>query len=177
MYCGCNEKAIRSQRAIACALLGQMEHEPYASISISALCRAAGVSRPTFYSLFGSKDDVVSFLLRESYSFSPARNKDSLTELEAMCLGYSRYITDQRHFLTLLVENAIGHLLYQSIYEALLGCDCFLSGQDASSRRYAANFAAGGLTGIVQDYVTREACPAEELELLLERMFSGAMFL
>ena len=59
VYCGCNEKALSSQRAIACALLALMEAEPYAEISISALCRAAGVSRPTFYSLFGSKDDVV----------------------------------------------------------------------------------------------------------------------
>ncbi len=177
MYCGCNEKAIRSQQAIACALLEQMEREPYASISISALCRAAGVSRPTFYSLFGSKDDVVSFLLRESYSYSPAWSCDNLSQLEAMCLGYSRYITDQRRFLTLLVDNAIGYLLYRSIFEALLGCDCFLAGQDPSSRRYAANFAAGGLTGIVQDYVTREACSAEELGRLLETMFSGALFL
>ena len=54
---------------------------------------------------------------------------------------------------------------------------CFLAGQDPSSRRYAANFAAGGLTGIVQDYVTREACSAEELGRLLETMFSGALFL
>ncbi len=177
MYCGCNEKAIRSQRAIARALLRQMEREPYDTISISALCREAGVSRPTFYSLFGSKDDVVSFLLRESYSYAPAKSCDSLSELETMCLGYSRYITDQRHFLSLLVENAIGYLLYRSIFEALLGCDCFLSGRDPSSRRYAANFAAGGLTGIVQDYVTREACSAEELGRVLEQMFSGAMFL
>ena len=177
MYCGCNEKAIRSQQAIACALLRQMECEPYDAISISALCRAAGVSRPTFYSLFGSKDDVVSFLLRESYSYSPEWGCENRSELEAMCLGYSRYITDQRRFLTLLVDNAIGHLLYRSIFEALLGCDCFLAGQDPSSRRYAANFAAGGLTGIVQDYVTREACSAEELGRLLETMFSGALFL
>ena len=87
MYCGCNEKAIRSQQAIACALLEQMEHEPYASISISALCRAAGVSRPTFYSLFGSKDDVVSFLLRESYSYAPEKSCDSLSEMETMFSG------------------------------------------------------------------------------------------
>ena len=176
MYCGCNEKAIRSQQAIACALQELMEQEPYDQISISALCRAAGVSRPTFYSLFGSKDDVVSFLLQESYSYSPAWSCDGMSELEAMCLGYSRYITDQRHFLSLLVENAIGYLLYQSIFEALLGCDCFLPDQDASSRRYAANFTAGGLTGIVQDYVTRDACPPDELGLLLKRMFSGAVF-
>ena len=46
MYCGCNEKALTSQRAIACALLRLMEAGPYADISISQLCREAGVSRP-----------------------------------------------------------------------------------------------------------------------------------
>ena len=177
MYCGCNEKAIRSQRAIARALMEQMEREPYSRISISSLCRAADVSRPTFYSLFGSKDDVVSFLLHESHCYQPEKTRGSLTELQLMCRGYSRYIAGQRRFLSLLVENNVGHLLYQSIYEALYGCDCFLAGKDPSGRRYAANFVAGGLTGIVRDYVTREDCPAEELDLLLEEMFSGSIFL
>ena len=115
MYCGCNEKALSSQRAIACALLGLMEAEPYAAISISGICRAAGVSRPTFYSLFGSKDDVVAYILRESYCYEPAWEESACTELESLCRGYSRYITAQRHFLSLLVANGIGHLLYESI--------------------------------------------------------------
>lgn len=177
MYCGCNEKALTSQRAIACALLELMEAGPYAAVSISALCRRAGVSRPTFYSLFGSKDDVVAYILRESYRYVPERQEQPCrSELEDICLGYGRYIAGQRHFLALLVDNGIGHLLYESICASLLDCDCFLSGREASVRRYAANFTAGALTGVVRDYVTRGDCSAGELGLLLESLFSGAVF-
>lgn len=174
VYCGCNEKALSSQRAIARALLALMEAEPYAEISISALCRAAGVSRPTFYSLFGSKDDVVTYILRESHCYSPAPEAGSC--LQSFCLSYSEYITHQRHFLALLVNNGVGHLLYQSIFDSLMECGCFLRDVDTASRRSAANFTAGALTGVAQDYVAREACTADELCRLLESLFGGNLF-
>ena len=174
VYCGCNGKALSSQRAIACALRALMEVRPYADISVSALCRAAGVSRPTFYSLFGSKDDVVSDLLRENCRYVPEPGADSC--LEIFCRGYSRYITEQRRFLALLADNGIVHLLYRSIFDELMECGCFLAQADASSRRFAANFTAGAIAGAAQDAVQREACTAEELCVLLERLFSGEMF-
>ena len=174
MYCGCNEKALSSQRAIACALLELLEAEPYAEISISALCRAANVSRPTFYSLFGSKDDVVSYILRESHCYEPERDAGSC--LKSFCMGYSLYITHQRRFLTMLVNNGVGHLLYQSIFDSLMDCACFLSDADAVSRRSAAHFTAGALTGVAQDYVAREACTSDELCRLLEGLFGGGLF-
>lgn len=174
VYCGCNEKALSSQRAIACALLALMEAEPYAEISISALCRAAGVSRPTFYSLFGSKDDVVAYILRENHCYSPEPEASSC--LKNFCMSYSEYIAHQRHFLTLLVNNGVGHLLYQSIFDSLMDCGCFLRDADTASRRSAANFTAGALTGVAQDYVAREACTADELCRLLESLFGGSFF-
>ena len=67
--------------AIVDLMLEQMEREPYDAISISALCREAGVSRPTFYSLFGSKDDVVSFLLREDTPWAPAGHETAWGQL------------------------------------------------------------------------------------------------
>ena len=174
VYCGCNEKALSSQRAIACALLALMEAEPYAEISISALCRAAGVSRPTFYSLFGSKDDVVAYILRENHCYSPEPEANSC--LKSFCMSYSEYIAHQRHFLTLIVNNGVGHLLYRSIFDSLMDCGCFLRDVDAASRRSAANFTAGALTGVAQDYVAREACTADELCRLLESLFGGSLF-
>ena len=174
MYCGCNEKALSSRHAIVCALLELMEQLPYGDISISALCRAAGVSRPTFYSIFGSKDDVVAYILRESHCYSPEPEAGSC--LRTFCMDYSRYIGSQRHFLALLVNNNVGHLLYQSIFEALMDCGCFLAEADTVSRRCAAHFTAGALTGVTQDYVKREACTDEELCRLLESLFGGEIF-
>ena len=149
VYCGCNEKALSSQRAIACALLALMEAEPYA-------------------------DDVVAYILRENHCYSPEPEASSC--LKSFCMSYSEYIAHQRHFLTLLVNNGVGHLLYQSIFDSLMDCGCFLRDVDTASRRSAANFTAGALTGVAQDYVAREACTADELCRLLESLFGGSLF-
>ncbi len=174
MYCGCNEKALGSQRAIACAMLKLLEEESYEAISICALCRLAGVSRPTFYSLFGSKDDVVLYLLHESFRIEP--EPSALTQLEGMCRGFSRCFSEQRRFLGLLAENGIGHLLYQSIFHSLTDCACFLPDAEEMPRRYAAHFTAGALTGVVYNYVN-QPCTEEELGSILEELFDGSMFL
>ena len=61
MYEGCNKTAVSSQLAIADALLSLMREKPYAKISVSELCKRAQVSRQTFYTLFESKDNVISY--------------------------------------------------------------------------------------------------------------------
>lgn len=176
MYCGCNEKALDSQTRIACSLLALMERKPYAAISVTELCREAGVSRPTFYSRFDSMDDVVIFLLQSRYSYAPEEDPSDCAGLEAICRGYSRYIVSQRHFLSMLVNNNIGYILHQSIFRALMDCGCFLSGAEPSARRYAADFTAGGLTGIIRSYVTQEDCSADVMDELIRTLFSGAFF-
>jgi AcrR family transcriptional regulator len=54
MYEGCNKTALTSQSAIAEALLNLMKEKPYSKISVSEICKRAGVSRQTFYTLFES---------------------------------------------------------------------------------------------------------------------------
>ena len=176
MYCGCNEKALESQSRIARALLSLLADKPYAEISVSELCREAGVSRPTFYSLFGSMDDVVLFLLESRYCYTPEEFPPGGTELETLCRGYSRYITAQRDFLTLLERSGLAHLLYRSISRALMDCGCFLSEAEPSVRQYAANFAAGGMTGIIRSYVAQEECSSAEMDALLLSLFRGTVF-
>ena len=59
MYCGTNPTALLNQRQLAKALFRLMEQKPFSAISVSELCRAASISRQTFYSLFDSKESVV----------------------------------------------------------------------------------------------------------------------
>ena len=44
MYEGCNKTAIASQAAIAEALIELMKDKPYSRISVSEICKRAGVS-------------------------------------------------------------------------------------------------------------------------------------
>lgn len=77
MYEGCNKTALTSQSAIAGALLSLMEEKPYSRISVSEICKCAGVSRQTFYTLFSSKENIVLYVLHKRHTFHPGRTSDS----------------------------------------------------------------------------------------------------
>ena len=135
MYCGSNKTALSSQRQIARALLSLMQEEPYDRITISALCKEAGISRQTFYSLFTSRENVVVFTLQARYRFTPDEEMLTTTRKDAcglrmLCRSYSEYIEANRNFLQLLSRNKIDYLLYDSIFEALSDCGCFLEHTD-----------------------------------------------
>ena len=114
MYEGCNKTAIASQAAIAEALIELMKDKPYSRISVSEICKRAGVSRQTFYSLFASKDNVISFILERKYCFRPQDHeccRSSMT-LEDICRAYSQYITERRDMIVLLVRNSSSAMIF-----------------------------------------------------------------
>ena len=155
MYCGKNKTALASQAQIAQGLLSLLSRKPYQEISICELCREAGVSRQTFYSLFSSKDNVITFILKEYCCPRPLPDP-SLTCLEQLCGLYSGYIIEQRSFIRSLVDNHIIYLLTDSFTDMLTDCSCFLSAMDPSTRSYAASFLAGGFTSIARNYVLED---------------------
>ena len=176
MYCGCNEIAQSSQARIARALVSLMERKSFSSVTVSELCRDAGVSRPTFYSLFGSMEDVVRFILQADYTYAPEADRASGCGLESFCRGYSGYIADHREFLALLMRNGLFHVLYGSIEESLSACGCFLADAEPAFRRFAAHFTAGGLAGFIQSCTQGEPCSAEEMSRILAQLLSGSHF-
>lgn len=65
-----NPKALQSQTWILQALLDLMQENSYNKISVSEICRKAGLDRRTFYRNFNSKQDVLEHyveLLKREY--------------------------------------------------------------------------------------------------------------
>ncbi len=186
MYCGNNKTALTSQRQIAQALLDLMADKPFEEISICELCKSAGISRQTFYSLFSSRENVIAFILQEKTCYSPADEPESPSAkpekhspcgLRAICRGYSEYIHYNRDFLRLLVTHHIDYLLYDSVYESLADCTCFLPETEACTRRYAAGFLAGGVSSVARIYAMEGCtCSVEDLEEMLHTFFTGKLF-
>lgn len=181
MYCGNNKTALSSQRQIAEAMMRLIREKPYRQISISELCKAAGISRQTFYSLFTSRENVVTFTLQAQYVYAPRLSEESEAEacgLRQLCRGYGEYFLRNRALLQTLVENQIDYLLYDSLCEALEGCGCFLSAVEPCVRRYAVSFYAGGLACVARRYV-QEGCAstADDLAELLYTLFKGKLFI
>ena len=182
MYCGTNKTALQSQKQIAGAMMALLGEKPFSQITISELCKAAGISRQTFYSLFTSRENVMVFTLQARYCDGPeisapehAAGRGSA--LQWLCRGYSEYMLRNRDLIKLLVDNRIDYLLYDSFYEALDSCECFLSNADPCTRSYAASFYAGGFACVARRYA-EEGCAssADQLESLLATLLSGRLF-
>ena len=180
MYCGTNKTALASQRHIADALMRLIQEKPFARITVSELCKEAGISRQTFYTLFTSRENVVAFTLHAQYCYTPsmpvARDVKSSRSLRALCRGYSEYIYENQRLIKTLVDNHIDYLLYDSFFDALDSCDCFLQNVDPCTRRYAAGFYAGGISSVARRYA-QEGCSisSDRLEELLVTLFSGGL--
>jgi AcrR family transcriptional regulator len=177
MYCGTNPTALLNQRQLAEALFQLMDTKPFSAISVSELCRAASVSRQTFYSLFDSKESVVTYTLSEHYCYAPGtEGENTCASLRQMCAEYGDYLRSHADFLRTLVDNDIIYLLYDSLYDTLLGCGCFLSDMSSEIRAYAADFMAGGFTSIARTYIRTGAhTDPTLLESLIYGLFNGSL--
>ena len=181
MYCGNNKTALASQRHISEAMMRLIQEKPFSQISVSELCREAGISRQTFYTLFTSRENVVVFTLQAHYCDAPQMadygERDHADSLKALCRIYSEYMQNNQRLIKLLVDNHIDYLLYDSFFDALENCDCFMGSVDPCTRRYAASFYAGGVSSVARRYA-QEGCStsADRLEELLMTLFSGRLF-
>ena len=182
MYCGSNKTALQSQRLIAEAMMELIREKAYSQITISELCKTAGISRQTFYTLFTSRENVMVFALQTNGCDAPeiadeARRTEGESALRRLCRGYSEYLLRNRSLIKLLVDNRIDYLLYDSFYEVMNGCDCFLPEADPCLRQYAASFYAGGIACVARRYA-QEGCTttADALEELLVTLLSGRLF-
>ena len=182
MYCGSNKTALQSQRQIARAMMALIREKPYAQITISELCKTAGTSRQTFYSLFTSRENVMVFTLQTGACDSPEiappeHDGDRGDALRWLCRGYSEYMLHNRELIKLLVDNHIDYLLYDSFFEAMDSCECFLPGAEACQRKYASSFYAGSIACVARRYA-QEGCTttADGLQDMLMTFLSGALF-
>ena len=180
MYKGSNKTALLSQKLIGDALLRLLENESFAEISVSDLCREAEVSRQTFYSLFGTKENVIVYTLQNSFCFTPENNSSICrsASFHLFCQNYSSYIVRNRHLLELLVKNEMMHFLYDVQYRAFMDCSHFFGDITGDDRIYLVDFISSGMNSIAKNYVLT-GCTADEafLEKLMFKLFGGLYFM
>ena len=116
MYCGSNKTALTSQKQISSAMLSLLQTKSYADISVCEICKEAQISRQTFYSLFRSKENVISYELEQNYCFT--LHSDCMEEdftLDRLSDAYASYIEGQKDFIASgLSSIAKNYVLYES---------------------------------------------------------------
>ena len=179
MYCGKNKTACATRRQTAQAFLILLQEEPYARISITQLCQAAGISRQTFYNLFQSKENVLVYTLEEDCCYThPESQTDDEEMLTDLADGFSHYIISHADVIRTLVENDMTHIIRSMLYEGFMENECMADRFGRAYWDYAANFTAGGLTGIAESYV-RDGCSMaqEKLARIIFALLSGDNFI
>ena len=179
MYTGDNKTAVLSQQLISDALLSILEEKAFEDISISELCKKAQVSRQTFYSLFGKKENVIAFVLKSQFCYMPEKNQKPCRSaiFRDFCRDYSGYIISKKHILELLVKNDMMHCLYDVQYESFMDCEHFIRGVTGDERMYLVDFIAGGMNSIAKNYVIMGCSDSQErLEQIMYRLFGGMYF-
>lgn len=179
MYSGDNKTAIVSQQLISDAMLSMLGDKPFSDITISDLCKEAQVSRQTFYSLFGKKENVIAYVLKCRCCYQPEDNNKSCRSaaFRDFCRGYSQYIISRKHILELLVRNDMMHCLYDVQYESFMDCEHFIRGITSEDRTYLVDFIASGMNSIAKNYVLMGCRDDQErLEQIMYCLFGGMYF-
>ena len=133
MYTLCvTEKTAAQQRTFEQALLQMLTEVNYDDVTVSDLCRRAGLSRKTFYRLFERKSDVLYALidqtLMDASSFVPDESVGP-SELHRFFAYWKEQkvlldVLQKHHNSTLLTDRAIRHILHEdSAYMHCFGAD------------------------------------------------------
>lgn len=172
MYQGKNKTAQNSRRKIAGALLELMREQPYEDISVAEICRRAGVSRQTFYTLFHTKENVVHHMLQEECPIHDLSEPlDGENRLQQMCRMYSEYIFMHREILRLLMKNGMLALIFHNLHMAHDKDKHF--GRDLQEEYvgYMKDFLAAGMTGLAHTFINQELSQ-QEMEKIVYALLS-----
>lgn len=158
MYQGKNKTACASQRAITDAFFKLLKKESFDDISISEICKEAGVSRQTFYSLFEKKENILLYEIEHNNTMQCCHAD---TSDQVLC----HYIHDHAAFLKVLIDHENSSLLYNTFYTSL----------SHVLEDYDAAFMAGGLLSVIEKSF-KDQCNEQQISEIIHHMFDSVHF-
>lgn len=151
---------------IAEGLLELMKEKEYSSISVSEICRRAGVGRTTFYRHFteaGSKDDVLVYYAASLWADYCSDRKEQAEKDPWTTL--MNFIYDNRDFFSNLNTGQLDHILFSIFYKTMGP-----SKEDIPEIAFFKSFLAGAVFGITYNWVETgfRKSPAELAQSIAE---------
>ena len=106
------KETVNSKEWIAESLFKIMERKKYNGISITEIAEKAGVDRRTFYRHFKSKEDVITYKIRElSKEYEKVLLSKKSFKTQATLLSFFQICEKQKHILLCLYKNELLPLL------------------------------------------------------------------
>ena len=154
-HCCSTEKSFRHQLKFEETMMQLIIQQPYDTISISQLCREAGLSRKTFYRLFDSKADVI-YALVDQRIIDAASYVPPEGEKDGGLHRFFGYWQTEKIFLDALAAANISTLLTQrAILYTMKECpDCrHVFGSDTEENSWESMiFYLSGMFALVLDW-------------------------
>lgn len=177
MYRKCvTEISAGHQQQAEAALLALMLQQPYGDITVTSLCRRAGITRRIFYYLFSSKQDVLYALVDHTIlnieSFQP--------ELPDQALRFFLYWREHKEFLDALKQNGLSGLLLERAIASILREDydvwIQLQAQEQENRQDIIVFNFSGIMGMVFSWHSTDFQKSpEQMAALLRRLMNDPL--
>ena len=180
MYKGNNRKAIQSQRWLSQALCDLMQDCTYEKITIGDICLRADLSRQTFYNLFGSKNEILHFSLRDAYEeqFYLLARQETLTA-DDIVESFAHVVDSRRKLLNAMTENHLSSILAEEIQRCVgLFAGRFVPADEKdASFPYIEALTAGAVSGLLTYWLQQsEPISREELSGILSEFLEGSFF-
>ncbi len=137
------------------ALVTKLYDTPYSEVSISELCRAANISRMTFYRHFNSKDEVIESyletLLQKFLKEVVQKNRfASYIQYENMILAFQN-VRNHSRYVEYIIKNNMGELLLRKLIDTEFSLS--LRSQETEEDRFLSIAYASALYGVVVNWV------------------------
>ena len=176
-----NPIAVRSKTIFLESLLSLMKEKNYQDISISELCKKAGLSRQTFYQHYQSKNEVLEKHIDQLCEkfVNMVRYGDVNTVQE---LAYTFFVYFRQHtaFIKTLMENDLTGILsrrFPVYMEQLFDVLGFVKKEVPTyQKKYYFSFVTGALVEMLIRWINeKQRCMISELAVLVKDMVSGKL--
>lgn len=179
----CDEKKlnagrVRSMDLITAALFELLENTPFSQITISDLCKKAGVARKTFYRNFVSKIAVVERLVDQVFYEFMQKYDFKTSGARKIYLYWYEYILCTREFsamffdpdLYLFIVEKIRDFVQIELEENLHNAASF----DPMLADYYLNFAASGIASLMREWMKNDCqTPAKTMASITASLLGG----
>lgn len=181
-------RAVRTREKLICAFNEAVLDSDPSKMSVSALARAAGVNRTSFYSHFASPEDLAIHALSELFDVVGnadivMRSRHSVSGAEASrrtLRDIVGFVAERRASYARLLGPGTAPALVQAVTEAFTARTVeALERMDvrpaAADPRITARFLAGGVLGVIGAWLSdsRDPCPPDELVEALIQCLPG----
>lgn len=125
------EKAAAQQQLLENCLLETMQTTPFDEITVRSICQQAGLSRKTFYRLFGSKEDVLHALIDQTiinYIHFDYCAAEPAPDVPPQMLQFVAYWYEQKPLLDAIAKNQMSSILLER-------CIQHIAQEDSSTAR------------------------------------------